>query len=46
MMCVATTEFAMDRKIKNLIIACITFSQHRNPRHQKKKILVQVEGET
>ena len=37
MMYAAITEFVIDRKIKNLTITCITFSQHRNQRHQKKK---------
>ena len=33
----AAADFVIDRKMKNLTSACITFSQHRNPRHRKKK---------
>ena len=35
----AAAIFVIDRKIKNLTSICITFSQHRNPRHQKKQKL-------
>ena len=42
----AAADFVIDRKIKNLTTTCITFSQHRNPRHQKKKTRVQVHSET
>ena len=34
----AAADFVIDRKIKNLTSTCITFSQHRNPRHQKKRL--------
>ena len=34
----AAADFVRDRKIKNLTSTCITFSQHRNPRHQKKRL--------
>ena len=42
----ASADFVIDRKIKNLTSTCITFSQHRNPRHQRKKTRVQVQSET
>ena len=41
----AAAHFVIDEKIKNLTSTCITFSQHRNPRHQKKT-QVQVQSET
>ena len=34
----AAADFVIDRKIKNLTSTCITFSQHRNPKHQKKRL--------
>ena len=44
----AAAGFVTDRKIKNLTSQVITFSQHRNPRHQKKKTRaqLQVQSET